>query len=377
MKLLLVILSLALALEGCNGFAYSSSNTPSKNFYSNDRGEKSGGFGKSTNSVPIQHIADTDATLGTLLDFLRSQGSEVQDGCEVGTSSTTGRRGVYATRPFKKNQIVCKIPSDLALALSNPQLGGADAPTYAHCGRNFLDMYVTDPVASQTWKPYLDTLPSDVNSPQFSATPDFFSDEEIAQLEFPRIINDTRQRQQDIIDLSSQSQDLDLHQLQFATWLVSSRAYSLSIEEQVTEQTKGFGAGVIKPSKTIRVMLPYIDLVNHSDNPNGELHLIDPEKDEAWFAVRATRPIPAGREVSIGYGSGASTSVDLLSNYGFVNENKFDKFLLKKGGDDCIESIDGWNTSLEQDEQMLQNGGLTDNEIKVLEFRCQLKRSYQ
>ena len=33
--------------------------------------------------------------------------------------------------------------------------------------------------------------------------------------------------------------------------------------------------------KAIRVLLPYLDMINHSsDNSNAELHLIDPEKDD-------------------------------------------------------------------------------------------------
>ena len=33
--------------------------------------------------------------------------------------------------------------------------------------------------------------------------------------------------------------------------------------------------------KAIRVLLPYLDMINHSsDNANAELHLIDPEKDD-------------------------------------------------------------------------------------------------
>ena len=33
--------------------------------------------------------------------------------------------------------------------------------------------------------------------------------------------------------------------------------------------------------KAIRVLLPYLDMINHSsDNANAELHLVDPEKDD-------------------------------------------------------------------------------------------------
>jgi hypothetical protein len=96
----------------------------------------------------------------------------------------------------------------------------------------------------------------------------------------------------------------------------------------------------------------------------------------AWFAIRATRPIKKGKEITISYGaSGVETSAGLLMNYGFVpDENKIDSLLMKKGGDGCIESSDGWKTTLEEDEAMLANA--TGNMVNVLKFRIKLKRAY-
>ena len=136
---------------------------------------------------------------------------------------------------------------------------------------------------------------------------------------------------------------------------------------------------VAASKKTIRVLLPYLDMINHSsDNANCELHLIDPEKDEAWFAIRATRPIKAGKEITISYGTGVESSVELLQNYGFVpDENRIDKLMLKKGGDECLESLDDWSTTLEEDEKSLEEGGDTlGNMSNVLRLRIALKKSY-
>ena len=63
-------------------------------------------------------------------------------------------------------------------------------------------------------------------------------------------------------------------------------------------------------------------------------------------------------------------------NYGFiVDENKFDTLFLKKGGEDCIESVEGWSTTLEEDEQQLA-AGVSGNLSNVLRFRTKMKRSY-
>lgn len=62
-------------------------------------------------------------------------------------------------------------------------------------------------------------------------------------------------------------------------------------------------------------------------------------------------------------------------NHGFVpDENKIDSLLLKKGGEDCIESLDGWSTTLDEDEAQLSQA--TGNMINVLKLRTKLKRAY-
>ncbi|KAL3801340.1 LOW QUALITY PROTEIN: hypothetical protein HJC23_006950 [Cyclotella cryptica] len=222
-----------------------------------------------------------------------------------------GIRGLYATKSFKKNEIICKIPSDVALALSDPSMA-----------------------REQTTNP----------------TPDFYSDAEIDELESPMIVNSAKEEKQQISDLS-QSMNISFDELQFATWLVSSRLFAIKISVDDPLARSNFNI-----RKAIRVLLPYLDMINHSlDDANAELHLIDPEKDDAWFAIRAVRPIKNGKEITISYGaSGLETSAGLLMNYGFVpNQNKIDSLLVQKGGDGCIESLDRWKTTLDEDEAQL------------------------
>jgi hypothetical protein len=103
--------------------------------------------------------------------------------------------------------------------------------------------------------------------------------------------------------------------------------------------------------------------------------LIDPEKDEAWFAIRALKPIPKGSEITIQYGSGVDSSVELLNAYGFVpTSNKFDAMMLKKGGEDCIESLNDWTTTLQEDEEEFKSA--EGNRRKTLALRIKLKKAY-
>lgn len=344
-----------------------------------------GGFG--SRPTTLLHIPDTSESTQKLLQFLKAQKAEGLGDVEVGYGQDSGVRGLFANKSFKQGQLLCKVPSDCALALSDPEKNGEDAPTLAHGGANFLNMYMKPANARKLWAPYLDTLPA-MGSAQFDPTPDFFSDEELQLLEFPRLIRQAKKRREQIQQVAVEM-GLDKDELQFATWLAASRAFCISItgppSDEEADQPRFDERGQIITKagepKSIRVLVPFIDLANHnSDQPNAKLTLIDPEKDEAWFALEATRPIAAGKEVVIAYGSGIESSVELLLNYGFVpRSNKIDEFMLKKGGDEVITSLDGWTTTLEEDKTMLSMLEGSDDEDtlkKILRFRVRLKESY-
>ena len=357
------------------GFAVSSSSSPKRKVKTN-QGKASGGFGKKDDSVPITHTKDVSESTLNLERFLlqwKSEGLGSDDsGSEIGFDMDSGIRGMYANKSFRKGDIVCKIPSDVALALTDPSSATDVADGVADGAMNFIQWYSNEE-AKQTWKAYLDTLPT--KDMHFDPTPDFYSEQEIQALEFPKIVVDATERKQQIADLAQKSGVVTFDELQFATWLVASRSFAIKISVDDGELVRE--GAVSTREKVIRVLLPYLDMINHSsDNANAELHLIDPEKDDAWFAIRATRPIKKGKEITISYGaSGVETSLGLLSNYGFVpEENRIDELYLKKGGELCIETLGGWSTTLAEDELELESA--TGNMINVLKLRIKLKRSY-
>jgi len=345
------------------------------------------GFGASKTSWKVHRTDESPATK-RLLEFLRSNNAEV-DKVEIGFDQTTGMRGLFATKKIGKDNLVCRIPSDCVLALSDPSKQGDDAPTLAHGGANFLGMYGSDPQARRTWGPYLDTLPPKPTADEM--TPDFFSDEEIELLEFPRLVERAKRRKQDIQQVANE-RGLDVDELRYATWLVSSRAFLITLaeesklnsEEDVMRDERGQVMTSTKERKVLRVMVPFLDMANHRsrEQSNAQLTLIDPEKDDAWFALKATRPIQPGTPVTLSYGSGIDSSVELLENYGFVDaSNPIDTLMLRKGGEDAISSPDGWTTTLEEDKTML---GMLSSENeedgilkKILTFRIKLKEAYR
>jgi len=314
-----------------------------------------------------------------LINFLKAQGSTgIGSGVEAGRSIESSIRGLYTTKNFKKGQILCKIPSDCGLALSDPsESWDGGCVSAAEGGMNFLNFYVKNPQASVLWAPYLESLPTQGSS-DFDSTPDFFSEEEVQELEFPRLVNAVAGRLAEIEVLAGEAK-ISVNELQFAAWLVSSRSFRIAIDAgDGIDMDDGVHSAVSKPKRYLRVMLPFIDLANHSsDGANCEMHIIDPEKDDAWFAIRALRPIKAGKDISLCYGTGVESSVELLANYGIIQaNNKIDLLMLNKGGNDCIKTLGEWKTSLQEDESLLSKDGLSENMRKVLELRCKLKRSY-
>jgi hypothetical protein len=224
-----------------------------------------GGFGAS-NKSKLVHTPDTSPSTQTLLKFLKAQKSKGLKDVEIGYHEVTGVRGLFTTKNFKTGQMMCQIPSDCALALSDPSKNGEDAPTLAHGGANFLSMYWNNEQAKQMWAPYLETLPKQ-ETDQFDPTPDFFADDELELLEFPRIIRQAKSRRESIEAMAAEK-GMDKDELQFSTWLAASRAFSISmsseekekaiLEEQGGKGDKGERIVTKAEQKTIRVMVPFI-----------------------------------------------------------------------------------------------------------------------
>jgi SET domain len=151
---------------------------------------------------------------------------------------------------------------------------------------------------------------------------------------------------------------------------------------------------VIAPTgerSTLRVLIPYLDMVNHQSLPraNAQWTVLDPEKDDAWLALTATRPIRAGSEITRSYNDAAlaPSSVELLADHGMVEMgNPMDAYMLRKGGDDILALKSDWSTTLDEDVAMqtalladvAKHGWSVADETlyKILQFRIQLKQSY-
>jgi len=395
--MLLLLLQHLLLLQVSYGFPVTSSQSSKKNRFQPKRPKRKsggGGFGGGNTAKKIEYTRDTSPKLLQLLEFLitqKSLGLDPSDGgaIEVGrTTGSDGRRGVFCTLPIKKKEIICQIPSDCGLALSDPANTEEENVSMVQAAHNFIKLYRQDPVRLQQWKSVLDMLPqSSTDDEEMTLTPDYYEEEELELLEFPPLLQQIKDRQkemQQIIDDEEKSGgDLTYDELQFATHLVSSRSVAVPIADATEPMLDDEGRPVMKvgeEGKILRILIPFLDLVNHASvqNANCELHLIDPQKDDAWFALKAKRNIPAGAELSVSYGTtGFESSCDIFRDYGFVpNDHKpVDKLMLKKLHEQEPTAYPQWTTTLKEDTFMLKEGEDLGRLGAILQLRAALKRA--
>ena len=384
------LVCLLFLVTDCHGMAVTSNNKASSG---------GAGFGASKTAWKT-HITDDSPSTQRLLLALAKYKADVSN-VEIGFSSTPERgRGLFAMKQIGKGKIICKVPSDCALALLNPNAltapqstGRSPTSSTAQLGANLWNLYLNHPTAQEQWSWYLATLPS--NIPPDHSTPNLWSnDDEINLLEFPRIVQTAHDRKLQLqqVAVSEGISERDLH---YATWLVTSRSFAVSVaagsgteeEEAETPAVQRDERGQVmartqeRASSTIPVLVPLLDMVNHNGGQaNARWTILDPEKDDAWFALEAIRPIAPGKEITLTYGAGGAphSSVELLSDYGFVppTDNIIDSLILRKGGADVFTTASEWSTTVDEDRRMLEMLEEEDHIMRrILLFRIRMKEA--
>ena len=307
------------------------------------------------------YIPDTSPAIQAMVKLLvdlECEGLESEDSAvEVGFASSTGMRGVFAKEDLGVGEFLFAVPFPATLTVMEDE---DESTTDAYRGLAMLRKYLEPSAETQQWRPYLDSLPTIDFC--FTPTPDFWSYDEIKLLEFPRLVREALNRKEQIRQLGEE-EGVDCSKLQFATWLSKSRCFSILKVREGRIKTKS-------------VLIPFLDMINHSsDHPNAALQLVEAKaENESFYAIVTTRPIPAGTEVTISYGTNSDSSVEHLMNYGLLEEsNKFDIEMLRVGGEGCLNRMDDWSTSLDDDERELLTA--QGNTKTALAFRVRMKRA--
>ena len=379
------------------------------------------GFGAPAKQLPAFQLSERTSDLA-LMKWMRGEGGDV--GGVAVADFETGLRGLVSTRAFKKGDTVAGCPSALALALADPEAtvtpsaaeadatpapttgapadgeydaevsaalsqllsseGGSDGPLAAAAapsstpaasedvgeaivaaGEKLLEWYLEGPQGA-AFSQYLATLPQ--KEAQFSPTPDFWDDDALDALAFEPAIAKARARRARVT-ARAEALGKDAAALRFATWLAASRSFQLRMQAPAG----GDDASGATTTKTVPVLCPVLDMINHAPEPNARMVVRDAEKDDATFAIVAEQKIPKGAQITLAYRDGAASSVDLLLDYGFVPNKPpagADRQLLAKHRDElaALRAVPRKATLAE-----LEEDGLDPNRREALKLRAALQ----
>jgi hypothetical protein len=336
------------------------------------------GFG-----IVPHYIVDTSPTTKQLFEFLEEEEVEGLDCMDIGFAKT-GLRGIFAKESMQKGEYICAIPFVSTILVDETfveQNGKGDDLLSANKIENAIQFLSITKKERETWQAYLDCLPTTSDS-HFDATPDFWSDDEIRQLEVPFLVNDMLSRKAELKKVA-QEVDYDYTQLQLAAWLVRSRAFT-TLKKAVTldpnDAEKMTKEGLLQRT----VMIPLLDFLNHASlGANAELQVVETKAyEESFYALTATRNIEKGSELRIQYGTGKETSMELLIKYGFLPRDNAqnDHAYLQTA------APVSWSTSLDEDKerlkQFMENEGESTNmsnatQKQILSFRVSIKELLQ
>jgi len=383
----------------CQGFAGKS-----------NKNKRSGGGGFGTPSTPPTskhgsnnkllptYTPDDSKLTQDLISYLleeECEGIGAEGGTEIGFDQTNGRRGLFATATFQQGELIMGVPFPCCLTLAMDDISIGE-PSDVELGLRLLRVLQGGEGEEDSNKlfPYFQTLPT--IDAHFDATPDFWTKEEIHQLEIPQMIEKAIERKHDIQLLASDN-NCDLAELQFATWLVKSRGFTLLkpvLKEDRSTTTDSSNADDISSSgeeqlpqaiiMSKTVLMPYLDFINHESKANAELQVLETKaEDESFYALQAIRDIPKGSEITISYGTGQESSVELLSNYGFIADNNPNDAAFMSN--ECKDHQ--WSTTLQEDEAALKDHILATKNTTtnsdpaadairktILEFRVRMKK---
>eukprot|EP00578_Thalassiosira_sp_NH16_P022768 CAMPEP_0181099468 /NCGR_PEP_ID=MMETSP1071-20121207/12675_1 /TAXON_ID=35127 /ORGANISM="Thalassiosira sp., Strain NH16" /LENGTH=1067 /DNA_ID=CAMNT_0023182131 /DNA_START=67 /DNA_END=3270 /DNA_ORIENTATION=+ len=285
-------------------------------------------------------------------------------------SNSQGLRGLYAKKAMRSGDVIVEIPYNAALLVGDTlretiyddfdDVPGSDGWSEedfddVYQGLNFLQSFTKD----DYYESYVTTLPQVPSSgDEAGLTPDFWSKEFILGLQSPSLVKTILNRKEIVREVANKN-NINEDELRWATWMIRSRRFTtwnMVDDPNTDEDGPMFGVFPVRRKKTEQIqgfLLPLIDMANHDHDPNAVLKITVNRwtrefDDTSSFALRALKPIKEGEQVTIKYGDGDRTSLDLLEKYGFFLE-----------GNEADETIDWeelkpeFSTSLEEDESEL------------------------
>lgn len=218
-------------------------------------------------------------------------------------------RGIYTTEPIKEGCIVIKIKSKYLLEYQQiysiypiDEIEEANSLVAFYLTKLYLDK-------DEFWSSYINTLPDDLNE-----FPYYWNEQELNYLKstsfyssvetnFPTHL-ETIQTDFDIIYQYNTEKEIIQNCKKEELW-------NIYIKFRILVGSRIFG--YLKYSNETSGMVPYIDLLNHSGDPNTIWYW---DNKLNSFVLMATRNINKGEELTDNYG--VKNNIELLLYYGFT-----------------------------------------------------------
>lgn len=218
-------------------------------------------------------------------------------------------RGIYTTQPIKEGNIVIKIKSKYLLEYQQiytiypiDEIEEANSLVAFYLTKLYLDK-------DEFWSTYINTLPDDLNE-----FPYYWNERELNYLRGTSFYSSVETNYP--THLESIQADFDIiHQYNTENSIIQNvsmeELWNIYIRFRILVGSRIFG--YLKYGNETSGMVPYIDLLNHSGDPNT-IWYWDDLMDA--FVLVATRNINKGEELTDNYG--VKTNIDLLMYYGFT-----------------------------------------------------------
>ncbi|CAN6478172.1 unnamed protein product [Victoria cruziana] len=278
-----------------------------------------------------------------LVGWVRREGGFVHKSLRIGSGDdASAGLDLIASEEILSGSDLIRLPSHLPLSFDPPESSrdgshallvqlASKVPEELWALKLGLRLLQERATVGSFWWPYISNLP------EAFSTPIFFKGDEIRNLQYAPIVHQVNKRcrflldfekvvEQTLEDVSSMNhpfrgQDVDASALGWAMAAVSTRAFRLH-GKALPHSTKS----------DIPMLLPLIDMCNHSFAPNAEIiQEQDNKSPEAIVKVVSKEQIQPGDPVLLNYGYLCNDL--LLLDYGFViPENPYDTIELKYDG---------------------------------------------
>ncbi len=221
-------------------------------------------------------------------------------------------RGIFTTKDIKQDELIMDIPEDKLIKeenLENELITAEEIEQQHYKINSIFGFYLMQHLFKKeesSWKPYLDTLPETVDHPLF------YTNDEWETIQGSPILNKDFKGG---VHKYGEMFFCDCEALYY--WKGKEfypdyddylKCYTLA---RLFAGSRNFSYK--KNGRTIRALVPYVDLLNHSNDHNTRWFFNENTKT---FQVVATRDIPKGSEVLDSYGK--VTNHKMLLHYGFT-----------------------------------------------------------